>query len=379
MSPIRPLTLFSLLSLAAPVDCLHLSERPEISAEQSRGKRRRSKDAVLTPFLGDLSAAKKSSLERNVPLVVHMILENEPENDSYRDSALNDSKLTAASERAVVIIANNGEHELKTIKETIEGRQVESLVCSSYPWFTNCEQHRAPWDDLYIAFHDEAGDLKLPQTVILSPEGKISFHKQDGHPAETGEVLGQLQKAQKLAGPGFTQAELSQVKKLEKEALRSTEGKLWGTAWREWAAILEISETGVYADHARQAMPDLQASMSAQLESMKSGLVPGTAADTYAGLVQLRLDWEGTPLSSEISRLISRAERDKSIRDEIRAWRSEQEAQTLLEEAAELEKQGNEKGMRRALRKLFGKKYASTRAYAQACESYPQHAPKKKD
>lgn len=346
-----------------------------VSPLQSRGKRAGKKAVVLTPYLGDYESAKKASREQNVPLLVHIILEGEAENDTYRDTILPHKELIAASEFAVILIANNGEHDLKTIKERIEGREVESQVCSKYPWFQNCAQHRAPWDDLYMAYHDEAGDLSCPQTILLSPTGEKSYRKHDGHPPAPKDVLTQLKAAQKVAGPGLSGEQLKSIKGLEKDAKRSTDGKLWGAAWREWQGVLEITEVGLYAEKAEKAQSELEAEMTRHLEGLAARLVPGTAVESYAELVRLKEDWRETPVVSEAVKLMKRAEKDKAIKDAIRDWRFEQEAQALLDEALAFEEAKDEKNVRKALRKLFGKKYAATKAHAEAKKAFPQHAP----
>ena len=339
---------------------------------QKKGKARATQ---LQPFVGELSAAKESGKERNVPILIHLILEGEPENDSYRDTVLPNKDLIAASELAVVLIANNGEHELKTIQEEIEGNVIDRQVCSVYPWFQNCGQHRAPWDSLYIAYHDDAGDLSCPQTILIAPDGKQAWRQNDGHPASTKDVIAELLRAQKAAGPGLSKEELGAIHRHEREARRATDGKLWGAAWREWKSVLSITEVGAYADLARKELEPLEAQMSRETETIAAKLVPGQAAEAYARLSDLLEDWKDTPGEDGVAKVMRNAEKDKAIKDEIRDWKFEQEAAALLEDARACEQAGDDKGLRKALRKLFTKKYAATRAHAAARESYPEHAP----
>lgn len=371
LSLLLGLTPLMVLGISLPLEAL-----PGQPWAQSRGKRSRGKTHVLTPYLGGFGSAKTLAQERNVPLLIHMILEGEPENDSYRNSVLPHQGIIEACQNAVVIIANNGEHKPKTIKERIEGREVESQVCSSYPWFQNCAQHRAPWDDLYMAYQEEDGELKLPQTILLNPAGKKAWRKADGNPAEAKTVLAMLEREQKAAGPGLTSKQLSQVKKAEKDAKRSSDGKLWASAWREWNSILEITESGLYADKAKAAMPKIEAEMERILKDLKSNLVPGSAAGVYSTLYTLQSEWRDTPAQAGVVRAMKSAEKDKAIKDEIREWRFEREALDLLEEAVAARDAKNDKDMKKALRKLFGKKYASTKAQAEARKEFPELAPK---
>lgn len=342
---------------------------------QSRGKKKGVEARPLNPFIGTLQAAQKASLEQNVPLLVHVILEGEEQNDEYRDTILPYPELTVACERAIVLIANNGEHELKQAKEEIEGRTVESLVCSSYPVFANCAQHREPWDSIYVAYHDENGDMQCPQTILLAPDGKEFWRHNDGNPPQPKTVLKKLQAAQKAAGPGLSREELSEIKRLVKEAGRSTDGKLWGQAWRDWSGVLAIIEVGAFAEQARTAQPGLVERMRAQVNELAKGLVPGTAAATYAELDALLAEFASTPVEPELRKVLKAAEKDKEIADEIKAWQLEREATGLLQEAEDCFAAEDASCARKALRKLFGKKYSGTEAAARGRRAFPEHVP----
>jgi len=348
-------------------------------APQGRGRKKKGAALQLEPFVGTLETAKKAALEQNVPLLVHLILEGEPQNDDYRNQILPHKELIALSQKAVVLIANNGEHSLKTVTEEIEGRKVKSQVCSVYPMFANCAQHREPWDSIYVTYHDEAGDLRCPQTFILTPAGKKSWRHNDGNPPTAKAVVRKLQEAQKAAGPGLSSAELKEIKKRVKEAGRSTDGKLWGPAWREWQGVLELIEVGKFAEDARAAQADLAAKMEAQVAELAKGLVPGQAAAAYAELSALLPELAATPAEAELKKLIRRAEKDKAISDEIKAWKLEQEAAALLEEAIAGSEADDQKRVRKALRKLFGKKYRETDSAARGRDRFPEHVPEKKE
>jgi len=360
MAPLRPVALLCALAFS--------TAGVEAAAAQ-RGK------TTLEPFLGGFAAAKQEALERNVPLVMHIILEGEPENDTHRDTVLHHAGLNASCARAVVLVANNGEHALKTVTEVIEGERVESQVCSSYPWFRNCGQHRAPWDDLYIAYHDEAGDLSCPQTILLAPDGSKSWRKNDANPADPGVVLKMLQRAQKAAGPGLLAEELIAIRRLKRDALQTTTGRLWGDAWRSWAGVLEITEAGHFAELARSGQTELEESMRARVAEIEPELVPGSAAAAYGKLHELRAEWLETPGEKLASQRMRSAERDPELRDEIRAWQREREARELLDLAVERATAKDEKGLKRALRKLFARKFDGTEAQGLAREQFPEHAP----
>jgi hypothetical protein len=341
---------------------------------QSRGRKKKAKPR-LEPFVGTLQEAKKASQEQNVPLIVHVILEGEPQNDDYRNQILPYADLIVASEKAIVLVANNGEHSQKKVIEEIEGRRVSTMVCSVYPEFANCAQHRQSWDSIYLAYHDKAGEMQCPQTMLLNPDGSQSWRHNDGNPPQVKAVLKKLQAAQKAAGPGLTRPELADIKRLVKEAARSTDGKLWAQAWRDWNGVLAITKVGTFADQARAAQPKLVEKMRAEISELAKGLVPGEAVKTYAALDALLVECATTPVEAELRKALKRAEKDKLIADEIRAWKLEREATGLLREAEDCFAAENKKCARKALRKLFGKKYSQTEAAARGREAFPEYVP----
>lgn len=355
-------------SLVTPSPCAGAPLEPQ------RRKKKTSGEVKFEPFVGGLTEAKKASREQNVPLLVHVILEDEPQNDEYRDKLLPREDLIALSRKAVVIVANNGDHPPRKVTETVEGEKTTREVCSKYPWFDTCSQHREAWPDVYADFQDENGELSCPQTIILLPDGAIAWHNHDANPPEIGELLTALKNAQDKAGPGLARDELARVKTLRAEARRSTDGKLWGDAWRAWSEVQEIAEAGVFADEAKAALPPLEKEMRAALEALLPGLVPGKAAATYAALDELARDYAETPVEGEVRKAMKRAEKDKELGDEIEAWKLEREAEALRAEADELFKKGEERDATKILRKLLRKKYAGTKVAERVREEFPELA-----
>ncbi len=363
------------LQIVAPPVVLAPSTEPGARAAQQRRGKREAEATPLQPFIGELGGAKRLAAERNVPLLVHLILEGESQNDEYRDSLLPHAEVSTLSLMTVVLLANNGEHETKTVTETVEGRRVESQVCSIYPMFAKCADHRAPWESIYVAYHDEKGDIGCPQTILLLPNGDEAWRKNDRNPPSAKELIKALVDAQKLAGPGLTDAQLKEVKRLRSEAARSTDGKLHGQAWRDWAGVLAIATAGRFAEEAATAQASLEELMLSDLAALTQRLVPGQAAAAYAEIYALALEWAESPPTVEAAKALKRAEKDKAIADEIRAWILEREASEWLQAARDAQASGDEKSLKKALRKLFAKKYAATEAQRAAREAFPEHAP----
>ena len=346
------------------------------SAEPARPRTQRRKKqkepaAKLTPFIGSLEEARRASREQNVPLLIHIILEGEAQNDEYRDNILPNQDLIARSVKAVVIVTNNGEHGTRKIKELVDGEKVTREACAVYPWFDHCGQHRQAWEECYVAYREESGEMRCPQTVILLPDGKQSWRFNTANPPEVSQVISELGKAQKKAGPGLSRDELNKVKKHAADARRATDGKLWGDAWRSWNSILTIIPVGSYAEEAQKALPGIEAGMKEELDAALALLVPGKAAEGYALLDKLAREWATSPQEGEVRRLMARAAKDKAIKEEIAAWKLEQEGEALWNDALELRKQGDDRGADKLIRKLKRKKFEGTKIAQRAHDEYP--------
>jgi len=348
-----------------------LARSAEPECPRPQRKKKKAPAAKLTPFIGTLEEARKASREQNVPLLIHIILEDEPQNDQYRDHILPNKDLIARSVKAVVVVTNNGEHGTRKIREIVDGEKVSREVCSAYPWFDHCGQHRQAWEECYAAYHEQNGEMRCPQTLILLPDGKESWRFNTANPPAVSQVISELTKAQKRAGPGLTRDELGKVKKHAADARRETDGELWGDAWRSWNGILAIISVGSYAEEAKKALPGIEAGMKKELDQALALLIPGKAAEGYAMLDKLAQEWASSPKEGEVRRLMARAAKDKAIKEEIAVWKLEREGETLWNEAAELRKKGDTRGAEKLIRKLKRKKFEGTKIAQRAHDEYP--------
>lgn len=357
VAPLVPALLVPALVFAAPL-------------AQKRAKA----EPRLEPFLGSLTDAKRAAAERNVPLLIHGVLEGEPQNDEYRDHVLHDAGLIALCERAVVIVANNGEHELETVKETVDERTVERKVCSAYPWFERCDQHRLCWDPIYEEFHDADGDLRCPQTIVLDPAGAIAWHRDDGNAATAGDVTAELKAAQKAAGKGLTVSELAELKNELGQGRLATKDGDPARAWRAFSAANELLASGPYGEESKAGMASALAEMQKRLAAEVARLVPGTAGAAYRALVGLAKAFVDTPLEKDAGAAVRDAEKRKDVSEEVDAAKLEMEAEELWNEAQELEKAGEAKKAERVIRRLLRKRYASTEVAKALRAKYPEWA-----
>lgn len=332
------------------------------------------KKPVLVPFVGTLEEAKRSALERNVPLLLHVILEGEPQNDEYRDQILPHAPLLELCERAVVVVANNGEHARRKLREEVEGVPVEREVCAVYPMFERCEQHRAGWDPIYFEFHDPDGEMRCPQTILLDPAGAIAWRFNVANPPPPAEVVDALKAAQRKAGRGLDLVELAAVREALGAARRAVEETAFARAWLAWNALSQLVSAGPFAAEARTGLESALEKLRAELGSLQAALVPGKAGPAWRALRAFVQELTGTPLEKEARAALARAEKDAQLKPEIDAEKLELEADELWAQAQALLEQGDARKAERNVRRLLRGKLAATRAGQLARERHPDWA-----
>lgn len=328
----------------------------------------------LVPVVGTFEEAKKSAKERNVPLVLHLLLEAEEASDLYRTDVITNPALIKKSAECVVMIANNGTHPKQSIEEMVGGAKTKRDVCSVYPMFASCAQHQRPFDELHALFHDPSGQLRCPQTFVFLADGTISLQVNNGAPPDPADLVGAIGEAQTKSGPGLTQAQLDQVRKLLADARALMGSKSFAEAWRTWQSVLAITQRTVYGEEASRESAKALLGLQAELERITAALVPGTAVKAYQELKAHAKTLAGTPLEKDVLARIKKTEQDKSTQPEIAAWKLSVEADALLGEARDLYEQKDEKKGEKLVRKLLSKRFASTLAAETARKLWPEVA-----
>jgi hypothetical protein len=354
--------------------CLCAPPATAIGARQKKPPARpAAANARLEPFVGKLSEAKTSARERNVPILIHIVIEGEAQNDEYREKILPDKELVAASAGVIVIVANNGTHPKKTIEETVDGQKVKREVCSVYGC-ASCAEHQRFWDDVYRDFKEDTGEMFCPQTIVLAPDGQVATRINTHAVPHASEILAALKEAELKAGPGLSAAELVEVKRLLGEGQALTAAQGWPDGVRTWHKLLAITTHGTWADQGRAGLAVAEAGLASELERGTALLVPGHAAEGYKALADLGRDCAGLPIEKEIKVRLSKAERTRELRAEIAAYKLEVEADTLLREAQALVDAKQEKKAEHVVRRLLAPRFASTPAAAQARQLWPDLA-----
>lgn len=370
----RPPVRLACLALAAWIAPLPALAAPTVP--QSAQKKPPVEIQGLVPHVGDLESARALAKERNAPLLIHMVLDGESDNDAYRDKLLSDPELVKLSLQAVVVVSNNGTHKKKTIElksEEKDGKPTKKEVCEAYPMYDSCAKHQKNWNELYGLYKEDSGDLRCPQAILSLPDGKQHQRWHDGTVPSAEDIRGALSDAIKLAGPGLTLEQLEAVKKLSTEA-RAAESSDDVATWRAWSGVLAISPRGKWADEATAGRDASFARIQARVKDLQAKLAPGTVVAASRALRLLALELAGTPLEKEILQALKKAEAQKELKEELAKARLEDEADAILKEAETAADLGDQKKAEKAARKLFAKKYRETGAARVGRERWPDLA-----
>lgn len=325
----------------------------------------------LSPHLGDLESAQKEARERNAPLLIHIILEGEEQNDEYRSGILPEKELIKLSEGCVVIIGNNGDHPQTTITEKVGGESRKRTACSVYRMFENCAQHRANWDPIYRIYQDDNGELGCPQTILHAPDGEIAWRHNVRNPPAASEIAKAIKSAQKKYGKSLTADELRTVKGHHVAATNAAKAEDWPKVWERCQEILDISELGVWAESAKSSRANALKKMQENLEVIEESFVPGQVAEAWRAFTAFEAATRKTSLAREVALLKKRIGRNKEIKEELALIKAEMAAEALEAEAEALLRKDEERKAMKLFKKILGKRYAATETAKRVRERFP--------
>lgn len=329
--------------------------------------------ARLESFPGTLAAAKALALERNVPLLAHIVIDGEDANDRYRQTILPDAELIAASSRLVVVVANDKDHPPQAVEERApDGTTRRVELCSAYGT-RGCGAHKAAWTELTVQFLEPDGLVRCPQLVIFTPDGKVLTRFKSGEPPAVGEVLASIKEAQATCGAGMTDAELAGARAKLAEAQGAASAKRWPAAVRGLQEVVKLGGKAPIAAQAREALPAAEKELRASFDAAAALLVPGTVAEGCRALDALRRECAGLSIEAQIAARLDAAAADKALRAEVAAWKLSVEADALLAEARAAQATDAKKA-RATARKLFQKRFAGTQAAQDARKEWPDVA-----
>jgi hypothetical protein len=328
----------------------------------------------LDPWRGKLDPAKASAKERNTPLLIHVLLDGEESTPRYIKEVLEDADLLRKSAECIVIISNNGTHPSTEVDAVVEGEKTKRKACSTFPMFTSCSQHQASWDGLYAVYKEENGVLRCPQTFVLDPNGEEVLRVNTGSLPDPADIVASITAVQAKFGPGLTQAQLDQVRKDLESGRSLMTSKSFIDAYKTWGSVLALTPKTVYGQEAASEQPKALAGMQAELERIVASIVPGSAPKGYQELVEFAKNAVGTPVEKDAADKLKKVENDKPVREEIKAWKLSVEADGLLTQARDLFEKKQDKPAAQIVRKLLGKRYATTPASETARKLWPDIA-----
>lgn len=366
--------------VAALAVALTLTPAPQLG--QKPGKKPAAKtEAVkpgapppLDPWRGKLDAAKASAKERNVPVVIHILLDGLESTPIYIKDVLDNPDLLRRSSDCIVIVGNNGTHPPAEVDAVVDGQKTKRKVCSVFPMFTSCSQHQAAWEGLYAKYKEENGILRCPQTFVLDPNGEEALRVDRGGPPDPSEVSAAIAAVQAKFGPGLTQAQLDAVRKDLEAGKTLMASKGFVDAYKTYGAVLAVTTRTVYGAEAAREQPKALAGMQSELDRIVASIVPGSAVKGYQELLDFVKSAAGTPLEKDSTDRLKKVDNDRAVHAEIAAWKLSVEADGILTQARDLFEKKQDKQADRLVRKLLGKRYATTPASETARKLWPDIA-----
>jgi hypothetical protein len=328
------------------------------------------------PYQGSLAEARALAADRNVPLLVVAIFEDDAWDPKVQHDQvgltrdlLEGRDLAEVLQRALVVLGCNRPHELETIEVVSGETRTTVRRCPTYHT-DSCTVHQHVFEAAYAAWNKD-GALVSPHVVLIAPSGEVSVLRDNGSTPTATELLQDLQKAQKAAGEGLTAEEHTKVQQLAGTARAAVDTGKQGSAWRAWNEMQSIAHASRYAEMARQGSTAALAALETARTQAQAEIDAGRAVEGYKGLEALAKDWAGTPRERELAVRLRELEMDKQHRAAIQAFKREREAEGLAAEIEALVASGDKKRASAKLRGLL-KAYADCQAAERARQRWPE-------
>ncbi len=338
--------------------------------------KRTTKAPPLTPFEGAYQDARTRAVDRNVPLLAISIVEQAGEEldddiKGFRDALFTKPELAVAGEHAVVVLASNGPHPPATVEFGEGANKTQRQVCSVYRTST-CQVHQKLFDSLY-AEHNVEGEFKSPNAIVFGVDRKVVRAWSDGHTPEWADLIRALGEARKAAGEGLTEEQFAAVQVLLPQARDAQQSSAWGPAHLAWGKVLAITQATKYADEARAGQKTCVEALERLRAELRAGLEGEAPVESYKKLLELQRGWAGTGYEKDLARDVSMAEKHKSAKDAIAAYKRELEAEQLWSDALDL--LGDDKtAPAHAKLRMILRKYAGTPAEQRVRERFAKFA-----
>lgn len=346
-------------------------------AESARRQARKAERVLAppAPYQGSLADARALAKERNVPLVVAAVFEDDgwdPKDHhdqvGLRRDLLQGRVLAEVLQRAVVAVGCNRPHELETIEVASGGAKTQIRRCPSY-LTDSCSVHQRLFEDAYATWNQD-GELKSPYVVLIAPTGETTILRDDGSTPKAEELQAALDRAQQAAGQGLTSEEHTKVLQLAVAGRSAVQAGKQGSAWRAWSEMGSIAHASRFAEDARQGCEAALAALDSGRGEVLTDLEAGRGVEAYAKLEALAAEWAGTPHARGLAERAHELEQDKQHRASIQAFKREREADAIEGEVAALVANGDKRKASAKLRGLLSR-YAECAAAERARQRWP--------
>jgi hypothetical protein len=350
------------------------SQKP--AAKPDGPKPKKAAAPEIEPWNGSYEDALQRAVDRNVPLVLFAIVENEGEAphediEAFRNEIFTRAELTALRDRTVVAVGANRAHQLETIEVEVGGVATKKQICSVYRT-EGCAAHQKLFDAIYRE-HNVEGELRSPAVFVIAPDRKLVASFTTGSAPDWGELVAKISEPIGKFGDPLSDAQWSDVRGLRVRGKAEIERAQWGAALATWAKVLAITASSRYAEEARAQQKVALAGLTRARDEARARIAAGEVVEGYARLVELAGQCAGTSLEKELAREIAALEKDKATKDAVAAYKRESEAEKLWSEALKLRDEGDAKKCEAKVKALL-KKYADTAAGKKAREAYPKLA-----
>lgn len=290
-------------------------------------------------FDGSFEQAKAAAQERNVPLLIIFIQDNEEANDRIRADLHQDPDFLQAVERCVNVLACDSVHEQAA---SPGGR----MSCKVFPGIP-CARHRQLAGEAFHAFAVE-GSINTPMHVLLSPKGEEVKRLYDVFPHE--DLLEPLRSMRRKLGKGLSAEEHRACLANLEEAGKQIRLKDYALAHKLLQEIASKVQAGGTAAQTKELLAEIDARGKKALEEAAALLAKGAFVDAAKEIDASIAKFAGSPVEASFKKERARLFADPKAKPLLVPYE-------WLLKAQELEK--------------AGKKADALRSYKRLAEKYP--------
>lgn len=280
---------------------------------------------------GSFDKGVQEAADRNVPVVIVVIQDDEEANERVSDTLVGDKGFAKACEHAVAFICSKKDHGLR--KEKKGPRK----VCKRFGGIP-CAMHIAHEQDMFLRLF-VGKPVKTPQVLVCTPELKVVKSLVDVWGASA--YVQAIRAARKKMGPGFTREEYVAAKRALAQAKTAVKRKDFPRAYRLVEDIVAHPSSSNLVKAAqkvqKQVVDDVGRAIQAAEESISE---PVRLWTTLEILLSYEQKLDGTPLGKSIDTALRKLGRNRNVRATLARIKKQARLAPLYEKARAHEKKG---------------------------------------